>query len=459
MDQTISDLRHFAHSFFSNLGCTVVWEGDELLVSALPEAFETSYGKRGPYRLLFDAQEGPGELVARGSFLLKTMMAYLEERGQTALVKLVFDQDYAAAFKRSFAFKKCELSSLSKTARYQPLYLFSFSTTLQYLNEKEQVMNTLAVHEGKIIPFSLEQFAHEPGDPREVVLSDLKEAYAQAKTALRERIESRVNDVSHTLNERMVQEIARIRNHYDHQLNERSETIRKIKEQLSTMEKASPLTATMIQRRDRLLETLKTLEHPDFESKVVRERDFVVRDEEFKHSLNLSTKLVSTTVAYYPLLSFNLILKNADVTRAFSVVYNPLKNDFETPVVCEHCTHPLRELWLCSSSHVVCANCFDSCRSCDRGICALCVKKTCVQCARKLCKRCVARCTLCWKDVCKSHLRINYATGAEGCTSCLRACSRCGAFADKSHVSRDLDGSEVCAKCASLAKISFARRS
>lgn len=447
-----SDLKSFAHSFFSNLGCAVTQVPQGFSISNVPADFEAAYGKKGPYVVTFD-QQASGELVARGSFLLKTMTSYLDQRGQTALVKLVFDQDYLGAFKRSFTFKKCELVSLTKSASFRPLYLFSFSTTLQYLNEKEQVMNTLALHEGQVVPFTLDQYTYVAGDAREISLSGAKEAYAHAKDSLKGCISSRLNEVSLVLEQKLAQETARIRDHYAHQLAERETTLIKIKEQLATLEKASPLTAAMAQRRDRLIENLRILESPDFENKIVEERDFFVRDEEFKHALSVSNKLVSTTIVYYPVFTFNLHLKNADVARVFSIIYNPFKNMFESPVTCEQCHTDIREIILCGSSHIICGNCFDSCRSCERGMCGLCMKKTCTQCARKLCKRCVARCGFCWKDVCKTHIRINYATEGEGCTGCLRACSRCGAFADNKHRIRDLDGSEICLKCNNLSRI------
>ena len=452
MDNALSDLKKFAESFFVNLGCVVVADGKHLVVSGVPADFESAYGKLGPYRISFESASSNEELLSRGSFLLKTMMGYLEQRGQTALIKLVFDQDYLAAFKRSFSFKQCELVSLTKKPVYNPLYLFSFSTTLQYLNEKEQVMNTVAVRDGAVVPFSLEQYSYEQGNPKDLGAIDVKTSYGCAKDALKLLIAPRVEEISNVLTEKIARETNRIKEHYGSQLREKEHTHAKIREQLSALDKASPLSASMAQRRDKLVETLRLLEDAHFESKLTEEQEFFVRDEEFKHSLNVSNKLVSTTLVYYPIFMFTLTLKNKDVSRSVVVSYNPLKNDFETPVSCEQCTRAIQELFLCGSAHVLCANCFDSCRTCERGMCALCMKKTCAQCARKLCKRCVSRCTVCWKDVCKTHLRVNYATGSEGCTSCLRQCSKCGSFADKAHLVRDLDGSELCVRCNTLGK-------
>lgn len=452
MNLATDDLRRFAHSFFSNLGCTLREDNECLIVSSLPSEFESAYGKQGPYRLNFNAAHAEGELVARGSFLLKTMTSYLEQRGQTSLVKLVFDQDYLSAFKRSFVFKKCELVSITKTPRYVPIYVFSFSTTFQYLNEKEQVMNTLAVHNGEVIPFFLEQYAYEQGDPRDVSLEESKPSYDKAKQALKERIESRITDISHVLDEKLAQETARIKEHYTHHLAERQTSIARLREQLANL---SPQMPSFAQRKERLMEGLATLELPDFEARLVQEQEFALRDESYKHALNISTKLVSTTVVYYPIFSIGLVLKNSDVSRTFVVSYNPLTNDFAEPVVCEHCKHSLREIFLCSSAHVTCANCFDSCATCSRGVCSLCMKKTCSQCARKVCKRCATRCSFCWKDVCKNHLRTNYATGTEGCLGCLKPCSRCQLFGDTTHLRRQANGSLVCLKCATLASVSF----
>jgi len=452
IDQTLNDLKKFTHSFFTNLGCLITEVGDTLLVSKIPVDFEQAYSKKGPYTLVFDKDDSEGELVSRGSFMLKTMTSYLEQRGQTALVKLMFDQDYLAAFKRSFSFKKCELLSLTKTPSYKVISIFSFSTTLQYLNEKEQVMNTLAVHEGAIVPFSVDQYTYQQGDPRDVSLERVKEEYLIAKEAMKKKIEPRIAEVSQVLDAKMAQETVRIHDHYTNQLKEKDQTLIKLKEQLSSSEKTPASSPAALQRRDRIIENIKLLENPDFEARVIQERDFVVRDEEFKHALNISNKLVSTTFAYYPIFSFNLALKNAQTARTVTIKYNPLKNEFETPLCCEQCKSTLQEVFLCGSAHILCANCFDTCRSCEQGMCSLCMKKTCTQCARRLCKRCVSRCTLCWKDACKSHIRTNYASGKEGCTSCLKACTKCGMFADKQHLIQQTEG-EICLKCNNLSSI------
>ena len=452
MDSTTSDLLQFAESFFVSLGSQVSTDGTNLLITKIPADFERAYGKPGPYKISFDTSTS-GELLSKGSFLLKTMTSYLEQRGQTALIKLIFEQDYLGAFRRSFSFKRCELVSLSKKPDYRPIYLFSFSTTLQYLNEKEQVMNSIAVRDNQVVPFSLEQYKYEQGNPKDLGNSDVKSAYAFAKESLKSLINPRVEEISKILSEKTSRETDRIKEHYNHQLAERTKILDRLREQIAIIDKANPILPPMVQRREKLVENLRTLEDTEFESKLTKEREFFVRDEEFKHSLNVSNKLVSTTLVYYPVFTFTLAIKNKDVSRNLLVDYNPMKNDFESPINCEHCKRSIQEIFLCSSSHILCANCFDTCRSCDRGICSLCMKKTCSQCARKLCKRCVARCAFCWKDVCKTHIKIDYSTGKEGCNSCLRQCSRCGSFADKIHLTQDIDGSEICLKCSKLSKV------
>lgn len=457
MDKTESTLKGFVESFFNNLGCVLQKKEETFHISGVPAEFEMLYGKKGPYVITFDPAATQGELVSRGSFLLKIITSYLEQRGQTAIVKLAFDHDYLAAFKRSFSFKKCELVSLTKKALYRPIYIFSFGTTLQYINEKEQVMNSIAIHNGSVLPFNLDQYNHEPGNPRELDTSGVRESYGAAREALKKLIEPRITDISEVLSQKIARESERIRGHYQQRLGEKEHTLVKLKEQLTTLDKTSPLPPAMAQRRERLVENLRLLEDSHFESALKEEQEFFIRDEEFKHALNVSTKLVSTTIAYYPVFIFTLTIKNRDVVRTLTIPYNTFSNDFEKPLLCEGCQHSIREIFLCGSAHVICTNCFDSCRTCERGMCSLCVRKTCTQCARKQCKQCVARCTLCWQDVCKTHLRTNYATGTQGCTSCLHACARCGVFADTRHRSRDLEGRELCQKCATLSKVSFTR--
>lgn len=447
MDQTTLDLRTFTESFFTTLKAQLDWQGKVLQVHSVPTEFETFIGKKAPYTIVFDTTS-PGELVARGSSLLKSMTSYLESKGQTALIKLVFEHDYLVALKRYFSFKGCELTSISKQARFTPIYQFSFATTLQYLNEKEQLLNTIHIENGTLIPFNIGEYTYTAGNAQECNAQDVKSSYQTAKQAVRDRSMPRLEELSALLSEKLSRETERIEQHYGQRRKERADTRTRLQEQLTQLEKTPPTPITA-QKKERILESLKNMNAENIDAMIAQEQTFFLKDESFKHSLTVDTKLVSTTVIYYPIHILTLTIKNNDVTRAVTLEYNPLKNCFLTPLGCENCKHELREILLCSSSHILCSTCFGTCRSCERGICSLCTKKACLACARTLCKRCVTRCSVCWKDACTQHIHTNYSTGSLGCTLCLKQCTQCKHYGDKEHV-QFVQGSYICTKCRRL---------
>src|SRR3989344_6559798 len=86
----LAELKEFTASFFKNLGAKTTWQGNTLQVEKIPHDFEDFFGKRSPYKLVFDRGEETNEteLIAKGSFLLKAIALYLEKKGQTTLLKM-----------------------------------------------------------------------------------------------------------------------------------------------------------------------------------------------------------------------------------------------------------------------------------------------------------------------------------------------------------------------------------
>ena len=63
------------------------------LVVKVAMDFQKYYGKRGPYKIVFDREQAEDgfEVVARGSYLLKMMASYLDKSGETTLLKINFN--------------------------------------------------------------------------------------------------------------------------------------------------------------------------------------------------------------------------------------------------------------------------------------------------------------------------------------------------------------------------------
>ncbi len=449
------NFKTFAESFFLQLGAKVQWNNDVLTITNVPQGFEEFYGKKAPYRLVFSTSSDPmAELVARGSFILKAMTSYLDQRGQTALIKLDFDRDYKEEFTRYFKFKNSNLLQITSRETYDSLVRFTFGTTLQYLNEKETVTNSIFVKNNLVVPFVLEKYNQKEGKSDEFSVQDIKPAYEVAKSSLKSLIEPRLKESQALLKVKLERELARIQQHYTHQRQEREVHLQKLRDQLAQLEKqSSDLVAA---KKQRVAESIRDYENSSIHEKFSKEEAFFIQDETHKHALNVHNKLINTSLIYYPIFTFTFFLKNADVTRQVALTYNPLDDSLVQPIRCEGCKSEIREILICSSSHIVCANCYDQCRQCERGICKNCTIRTCDVCMRKLCKRCAVKCTLCWKDVCKTHSHINYVNGKIGCSNCLQRCAVCGTYADKKH-SKNTQRGNTCDKCARLSAVKFDR--
>src|SRR3989344_9445576 len=154
--QQPNDLKQLVESFFKNLNSNLSWEGQILKVTNVPNDFEQLFGKKSPYSLAFSETELSKDIdfIARGSFMLRTISEYLDKNGQLTSIKLDFQEDFLSAFKKYLKLKNAEIQSLTKSEEYKQIYKFTFQTLLQYLNEKEQIINSLCVKNNKIIQFN-----------------------------------------------------------------------------------------------------------------------------------------------------------------------------------------------------------------------------------------------------------------------------------------------------------------
>ena len=148
-----NDIKQLVESFFKSLNSTLSWNGDSLRVSNVPQDFEIFFGKKSPYNLVFseDITSRENELIAKGSFMLKAITDYLDKKGQMASIKIDFNEDFLSAFRKYLKLKNAEIQSLLKEEEYNRIYKFTFQTLLQYLNEKEQINNSLYVKGNDII--------------------------------------------------------------------------------------------------------------------------------------------------------------------------------------------------------------------------------------------------------------------------------------------------------------------
>lgn len=442
----------FVLNFFKKLGCEIKNKEDYFLVKNVCKSFSDIFGSNGPYNICFDKKKEGCEFVFPGSLMDRAISKFLDNAGKTSILKIEFDLDPVLEIKKKLSLKNCIIESVSKKYKNHFFSRFSFLTTFRYLNEKEQLFNEIYVHKGKIVKGDLSGYNVVEGNILKLKSNFLKKDFELAKIQLKELLESKTKELTKAVGLMLDSEIKRINVHYEKQLNEISgdlnSQINRIKELefelriCDVLEKKQELRL----RIDRLRKNLVKKADDDLREKILREQDLSIMDAKQKFSLDISNKLLNTTIIYYPVFYFNLFLKNNDSKGYFNLIYDPLTKDFEN-LCCDSCNSSLNDILLCSSGHVVCLNCFSKCDECSKNFCKKCLSRSCDVCGKKLCKNCLRVCKGCGKTVCNTHIRTDCVNGEKRCINCLRACINCHGFSQEKFFGISTNGSKVCLKC------------
>lgn len=447
-----NELKNFVETFFKNLGADVREQNGILIINKVAKDFEEICGKKAPFRFRFDNKgEGDSDFITKGSTILKSMMNYLEEKGKTTLIKLNFDRDFKEEISHYFNFKNAEINSLSKKYDFKTFVRFGIATTLQYLNEREQITNYVCVYDGKVIDFNLDKFKHEEGNKKEIGKLDYKEEYETAKIQLKDLVKRRVEETAKILSDKLDKEIERVKGHYvkqKHEIREQEIKINVQKQKLQEeLKKASGEEWKHVQEKiKKLNDSLEEIKKADNYAKMQKEEDFFVNDEKQKHSLRISNKLINTAIIYYPIYNFEIYLKSKDVTKRIELIYEPFLDKILNGIACQSCSRDIREIFVCSSGHVACSSCTENCSVCNSTLCLSCSKKWCDICGRKLCKNCIVKCNGCLKSVCKLHSNKDYTDDKDYCNNCLVKCESCLNFTRKKNI-RKIGERDICEKC------------
>jgi hypothetical protein len=444
-------IKSFTLEFFKNLKCNITQNGDILIIEDVPKSFEDLYGKAAPYKISFSGKIEGTEFVGKGSQFLTAMTKYLEGAGKTTLLKIDFNVDPMKEIEKTLSLKNCKIDNLTKKHKNNFFSRFTFMTTFRYLNESEQVINEIYVHNGKIVNGDLSGYTILEGDSDESSSKNIEKDYSIARESLKDSLKDKTNKIGEILGSRLEKEIERIREHYKNLLGEMGGDLggqlEKIKEaELQLRVAEGEELGVLRDRVDRLKKSLLKMGDDDAKSRVLKEQEFTIKDATHKHSLNIDNKLVNTTVIYYPVFSFNLFLKGDDSGRFVEMVYDPLTRDLKD-LICESCSKKISRLNLCSAGHINCDDCLDRCGECSKYFCEKCLKRSCNSCGKSLCKSCSVMCLGCSKHTCKNHLRRDCVSGDDRCVLCLRACMRCHGMAQEKYFGEALDGSKVCQKC------------
>jgi ribosome-associated translation inhibitor RaiA len=415
----MSELARFTEQFFQSINAHVSWKGTTLEVTKVPESFESWAGKKAPYRLVFTPadEQSDTDLITKGSFLLKSMTSFLEQKGQTTLSFLTPITDPQKRITESLNLKNTSITHSTKVVSFTPLYEFTFATTVAYLAKKEQNLHTIYIYDGKRVSFDPSKFEKVPSSAT-LDTANLKPSYECAKAATRENIQATIKKAATELQEKLTKEHARIKAHYEN--HRREVQVIKLKTEAQLQD---ALKENNFPKIAKLQENLKQLAHPELLTKLETEEQFFLADERQKHALGVDTKLVSTTVYGIPQYLFTFILSGKNITRQLSIPFSLLSPSLSFS--CESCALPLREIWCCTSGHLSCLPCLAGCDVCRQPVCKRCRIQKCTSCGKDLCKSCAARCPGCLSIKCTSHFSNDYITAQKRCLTCLKTCTSC----------------------------------
>jgi len=445
-----SEIKQFTVEFFKNLKCELTWQEGVLVVRGVPRSFEDIFGKASPYFLSFEYHLPGTEYVLRGSPIFLAMAKYLEGSGKTTLLKIDFDVDPVKELEKLAELRNCRIENVAKKHKNNFFSRFTFVTTFHFLNEREQTVHEIYVHEGNVVEGDLSGYKVVEGEGKEASSKHLEKDYLVARENLKELLKGKTDEISLLLGGKLEQEIERIRTHYNSLLQELggdiNERIDKIKD-LEIRIRAGESDPALKGRLERLRQGLVKMGDDDSKGRILKEQEYTIKDAMHKFSLNVDNKLVNTTVIYYPVFTFQLFLKGVGgAGRFIETSYDPLKKSLSS-FVCESCSKEVKQVNLCFGGHISCDACLNKCGECLKSFCMKCLKRSCSACGKALCKDCVKLCLGCSGAVCNTHMRADCVNGEDRCVKCLRACMRCHGLASPKHFGESLDGSKVCLKC------------
>jgi hypothetical protein len=445
-------LKEFTLDFFNKLGSNITKKNEAYIISNVTKSFEDLVGAPGPYPITFDPNTTGAELLTHTSNIFRSINKYLENSGKTTLIKIDFNSGITDKIKSQIKLKNCEIENITRQHKNNFFSRFSFLTTFQYLNKKEQILSEIYIHEGKIVSGDLTGYKILEGEKRIEDTNFLKEDYNLAKEKVQELTIQKTEEISRILEANLESETKDIEEHYEHLLNELGGDLTSQLTKINSLDLEIRVTedegekAELKSKIERLRKGLIKKGDDEAKSRVMKEKAFSINNAKQKNSLNISNKILNTTLIYYPIFQFKLYIKGDTSKRFIEVNYNPLTKEMDK-LKCETCDMILPEIQLDEAGHLTCSNCIGHCSECGKVYCDRCLNKSCHVCGRPLCKTCSQVCFGCGKYTCGTHMRSDCVTGEERCTMCLRACLRCHGVTEEKYFKEALDGSKVCQKC------------
>jgi len=442
----------FILNFFRKLKCEIADNQIGYVITKIPKSFLDLIGKAEPLKISFTNQP-EYELINSDSQITKAIEKYLDNAGKTTLLKIDFETNPEDEIKNFLNLNKCEIDNIEKKHKNNYFARFSFLSIFNYLNEREQTLNEIYVYNGKVVNGDLSGYKVIEGINTEAQTTNIKEFYEIAKEKLKSLLDNKTSEIGDFLSKELATETQRITDYYNIRLSELGGDLTKQIQKINELEVEMRTTESekekieLKSKIEKLRKGLIKIGDDDAKNRILKEKEFSVQNAKQKFSLNITNKLINTTIIYYPIYTFKLLLTSEEGTRRLvDVSFDPLTKEFNG-LKCESCQKAIRDIQLCSSGHITCQKCIDRCGDCNKILCKKCLVKKCSVCAKTLCKDCFKICQKCGKYVCSNCLRNDCVTGEEICLNCLRACSKCHGLTQEKNFKISRNGSKICQKC------------
>lgn len=436
-------LMNFVEKFFLNLGSKTHLENNILVVTKIPLNFQKFYGRTEPYR--FSSEEkfkDDVEFLEKGSYTLKAIKSYLEDSGQTTLLKLDLNADSEQEILKVITTPNAKLTKFNEKKKHNIFFRFTFHTSFQYLNEREKIINEIYIHDGKVIDGNLDDYKVIEGSKREIEIPDMKEPYFIAKEKLKDILKDKTNEVVTSLNDKLENEIKRIERHFETEDSEIHVNLKKAVQKLNSL--VNELDYEKVEKQKVILHKLKLKLNPE---ERLNDKERTVGIEKTKHGLGVDNKLFNTTLIYNKVFTYNTTIKNEQTEAIVELSYNPLTKEVGKSN-CNSCAKEITEICLCKNKHIACVDCMRMCESCNSHYCKDCIKISCSKCNKNICKECSTRCSSCGNVMCESHTRIDKISGRVYCDDCLIRCERCSGLKIKESFKHSKKtGAKICGNC------------
>ncbi|MEA3414363.1 MAG: hypothetical protein U9Q99_02455 [Nanoarchaeota archaeon] len=340
------------------------------------------------------------------------------------IVKLKLENLSEKELKKKLKINNAEIDYISKKEKYESFFRFTFESTFEYLDKEEVLTKEIIIHDNKIINLDLFKDSIEKGNKKEIKIPDTRESYFIAKEELKKLNAEKKKEVLDRLEKNIEIEKQKIEKKFSKYSSKYIEDLKKLNETLYEFEKEGEF-----ENAERQKELIQELREKYRIKGLEENKERAFQIEEQKHMLNINTKLVKTTLIYYPIFLFVIYYKNTLSEKRIEISLDVLKKD-SLNLSCEVCKKENGDMYLGAKGHICCEKCAVNCQVCHKIYCKKCVENECKICHKNICKECATRCYRCGRLVCKTHVKEDRVSKRIYCTDCLKRCERCGKLKD-----------------------------